>query len=97
MLEEAKSDVEQEPILSIYYHASITSHRSLDSDLANILSEKLYETMDKQLAETYWSETPGAGTATTATRLVFRSRISKLTQLRAQSATSRRPKARFRW
>ncbi|KAF3583360.1 hypothetical protein F2Q69_00030971 [Brassica cretica] len=41
MLEEANSDVEQEPILSIYYHASITSHRSLDSDLANILSVKL--------------------------------------------------------
>ncbi|KAH0880188.1 hypothetical protein HID58_067586, partial [Brassica napus] len=40
MLEEAKSDVEQEPILSIYYHASITSHRSLDSDLANILSPR---------------------------------------------------------
>ncbi|KAF2547057.1 hypothetical protein F2Q70_00022864 [Brassica cretica] len=59
--------------------------------------EKLYETLDKQLAETYWSETTGAGTATTATRLVFRSRISKLTQLRAQSATNRRPKARFRW
>ncbi|CAN7000484.1 unnamed protein product [Brassica rapa subsp. trilocularis] len=34
-----------------------------------------------------------AGTATVATRLVFwLSRISKLTQLRAQSATSRRPK-----
>lgn len=41
MLEEAKSDVEQEPILSSYYHASITSHRSLDTALANILSVKL--------------------------------------------------------
>ncbi|KAJ4889770.1 hypothetical protein Rs2_29518 [Raphanus sativus] len=41
MLEEAKSDTEQEPILSSYYHASITSHRSLDSALANILSVKL--------------------------------------------------------
>ncbi|KAL1221468.1 Serine acetyltransferase 1 [Cardamine amara subsp. amara] len=41
MLEEAKSDVEQEPILSNYYYASITSHRSLDSALAHILSVKL--------------------------------------------------------
>ncbi|KAJ0253283.1 Serine acetyltransferase 3 [Hirschfeldia incana] len=41
MLEEAKSDIAQEPILSSYYHASITSHRSLDSALANILSVKL--------------------------------------------------------
>ncbi|KAG2328061.1 hypothetical protein Bca4012_037099 [Brassica carinata] len=41
MLEEAKSDVEQEPILSSYYHASITSHPSLSSALANILSVKL--------------------------------------------------------
>ncbi|CAF2097117.1 hypothetical protein BRARA_E01443 [Brassica rapa] len=41
MLEEAKSDVEQEPILSSYYHASITSHPSLGSALANILSVKL--------------------------------------------------------
>ncbi|CAH8342309.1 unnamed protein product [Eruca vesicaria subsp. sativa] len=41
MLEEAKSHVEQEPILSSYYYSSITSHRSLDSALANILSVKL--------------------------------------------------------
>ncbi|CAH8255726.1 unnamed protein product [Arabidopsis lyrata] len=41
ILEEAKSDVEQEPILSNYYYASITSHRSLDSALAHILSVKL--------------------------------------------------------
>ncbi|CAG7878535.1 serine acetyltransferase 1, chloroplastic [Brassica rapa] len=41
MLEEAQSDVEQEPILSSYYYSSITSHRSLDSALANILSVKL--------------------------------------------------------
>ena len=41
MLEEAKSDVEQEPVLSSYYHASITSHPSLGSALANILSVKL--------------------------------------------------------
>ncbi|KAG2250995.1 hypothetical protein Bca52824_081131 [Brassica carinata] len=41
MLEEAKSDVEQEPILSNYYYSSITSHRSLDTALANILSVKL--------------------------------------------------------
>ncbi|XP_010462460.1 PREDICTED: serine acetyltransferase 1, chloroplastic-like [Camelina sativa] len=41
MLEEAKSDVEQEPILSDYYYASITSHRSLASALAHILSVKL--------------------------------------------------------
>ncbi|KAF8060409.1 hypothetical protein N665_1217s0012 [Sinapis alba] len=41
MREEAKSDVEQEPILSSYYYSSITSHRSLASALANILSVKL--------------------------------------------------------
>ncbi|KAF8049058.1 hypothetical protein N665_2307s0001 [Sinapis alba] len=41
MLEEAKSDVEKEPILSSYYHSSITSHPSLASALANILSVKL--------------------------------------------------------
>ncbi|AAF79319.1 F14J16.18 [Arabidopsis thaliana] len=41
MLEEAKSDVKQEPILSNYYYASITSHRSLESALAHILSVKL--------------------------------------------------------
>ncbi|KAJ4918018.1 hypothetical protein Rs2_03568 [Raphanus sativus] len=41
MMEEAKSNVEQEPILSSYYYSSITSHRSLDSALANILSVKL--------------------------------------------------------
>ncbi|XP_048594454.1 serine acetyltransferase 1, chloroplastic [Brassica napus] len=41
MLDEAKSDVEQEPVLSSYYHSSITSHRSLSSALANILSVKL--------------------------------------------------------
>ncbi|KAG5398197.1 hypothetical protein IGI04_020011, partial [Brassica rapa subsp. trilocularis] len=56
------------------------------------------KTLDKQLAETYWSETTGAGTATTAMRLMFRrSRILKLTQLRVQSATNKRPKARVRW
>ncbi|KAL0715104.1 hypothetical protein Bca4012_064426 [Brassica carinata] len=41
MLEEAKSDVEKEPILSTYYYSSITSHPSLESALANILSVKL--------------------------------------------------------
>lgn len=41
MREEAKSDVEQEPILSSYYDASITSHPSLDHALASILSVKL--------------------------------------------------------
>ncbi|KAF3575438.1 hypothetical protein DY000_02029578 [Brassica cretica] len=41
MLEEAQSDVEQEPILSSYYYSSVTSHRSLDTALANILSVKL--------------------------------------------------------
>ncbi|XP_010552376.1 PREDICTED: serine acetyltransferase 1, chloroplastic-like [Tarenaya hassleriana] len=41
MQEEAKSDVEREPILSSYYYASILSHRSLETALANILSIKL--------------------------------------------------------
>ncbi|CAA7027418.1 unnamed protein product [Microthlaspi erraticum] len=41
MREEARSDVEQEPILSSYYYATITSHRSLGSALASILSVKL--------------------------------------------------------
>ncbi|ESQ29870.1 hypothetical protein EUTSA_v10012384mg [Eutrema salsugineum] len=41
MQEEAKSDVEREPILSSYYYSSITSHPSLDSALAHILSVKL--------------------------------------------------------
>ncbi|CAN6989676.1 unnamed protein product [Brassica oleracea var. botrytis] len=41
MLDEAKSDVEQEPVLSSYYHSSIASHGSLESALANILSVKL--------------------------------------------------------
>ncbi|KAL9309845.1 Serine acetyltransferase 1 [Arabidopsis thaliana] len=41
MLKEAESDVKQEPILSNYYYASITSHRSLESALAHILSVKL--------------------------------------------------------
>ncbi|CAH8306250.1 unnamed protein product [Eruca vesicaria subsp. sativa] len=41
MLKEAKSNIEQEPILSTYYHSSITSHQSLASALANILSLKL--------------------------------------------------------
>lgn len=53
------------------------------------------KTLDKTLEEANWSETACAGTATVATRLMFRrSRISKLTQLRAQSATNKRPKAR---
>ncbi|CAN6828566.1 hypothetical protein Bca4012_008300 [Brassica carinata] len=41
MLDEAKSDVEQEPVLSSFYHSSIASHRSIESALANILSVKL--------------------------------------------------------
>ncbi|KAJ0044562.1 hypothetical protein Pint_03887 [Pistacia integerrima] len=38
MLDEARSDVEQEPILSNYYFTSILSHKSLESALANLLS-----------------------------------------------------------
>ncbi|KAL4343212.1 hypothetical protein S245_036172 [Arachis hypogaea] len=41
MKEEAKSDVEQEPILSNYYFSSILCHKSLESALSNHLSNKL--------------------------------------------------------
>ncbi|KAI3975366.1 hypothetical protein MKX01_004453 [Papaver californicum] len=41
ILEEARSDVEKEPILSEYYFRSILSHGSLESSLANQLSVKL--------------------------------------------------------
>ncbi|XP_051136096.1 serine acetyltransferase 1, chloroplastic-like [Andrographis paniculata] len=41
MKEEARADVEQEPILSNYYFSSILSHNSLQSALANYLSVKL--------------------------------------------------------
>ncbi|KAK3199962.1 hypothetical protein Dsin_023377 [Dipteronia sinensis] len=41
MKEEAKSDVEHEPVLSTYYFTSILSHNSLESALANHLSIKL--------------------------------------------------------
>ncbi|XP_054798898.1 serine acetyltransferase 1, chloroplastic-like [Prosopis cineraria] len=41
MQEEARSDVEREPILSSYYHASILSHQSLGNALAYHLSLKL--------------------------------------------------------
>ncbi|CAF2101812.1 unnamed protein product [Brassica napus] len=39
--QEAKSDIEREPIVSGYYHASIVSQRSLEAALANTLSVKL--------------------------------------------------------
>ncbi|MED6211849.1 Diamine acetyltransferase 1 [Stylosanthes scabra] len=41
MKEEAKSDVEQEPILSNYYFSSILCHKSLESAISNHLSHKL--------------------------------------------------------
>ncbi|KAL7103371.1 hypothetical protein ACP275_08G175200 [Erythranthe tilingii] len=41
MRDEATSDVDQEPILSSYYHTSILSHDSLECALANHLSLKL--------------------------------------------------------
>ncbi|KAI3991589.1 hypothetical protein MKX01_001056 [Papaver californicum] len=41
ILEEARSDVEKEPILSEYYMRSILSHGSLESSLANQLAMKL--------------------------------------------------------
>ena len=41
IVEEAKSDVEQEPILSNYYYNSILSHKCLETALANHLSAKL--------------------------------------------------------
>ncbi|XP_044474395.1 serine acetyltransferase 1, chloroplastic-like [Mangifera indica] len=41
MQDEARSKVEQEPILSNYYFTSILSHKSLESALANLLSVKL--------------------------------------------------------
>ncbi|KAE8723620.1 Serine acetyltransferase 3 [Hibiscus syriacus] len=41
MKEEARLDVEQEPVLSNYYYTSILSHNSLESALANHLSIKL--------------------------------------------------------
>ncbi|GMH14447.1 hypothetical protein Nepgr_016288 [Nepenthes gracilis] len=41
MVEEAKIDVKQEPILSNYYYNSILSHKSLESALASHLSSKL--------------------------------------------------------
>lgn len=39
--QEAKSDIEREPIVSGYYQASIVSQRSLEAALANTLSVKL--------------------------------------------------------
>ncbi|GAY47679.1 hypothetical protein CUMW_106150 [Citrus unshiu] len=41
MQDEARSDVEEEPVLSSYYFASILSHKSLESALAKHLSIKL--------------------------------------------------------
>ncbi|XP_061364144.1 serine acetyltransferase 1, chloroplastic-like [Gastrolobium bilobum] len=41
MQEEARLDVDQEPILSSYYFSSICSHKSLESALANQLSVNL--------------------------------------------------------
>ncbi|KAI9071929.1 hypothetical protein K1719_046115 [Acacia pycnantha] len=41
MQEEARFDIEQEPILSSYYHASILCYQSLEIALANHLSLKL--------------------------------------------------------
>ncbi|KAJ8430514.1 hypothetical protein Cgig2_012913 [Carnegiea gigantea] len=41
MVEEAKSDVEREPILSNYYYTSILSHNSLESALSSNLASKL--------------------------------------------------------
>ncbi|KAK4283327.1 hypothetical protein QN277_000288 [Acacia crassicarpa] len=41
MQEEARFDIEQEPILSSYYHASILCHQSLEIALANHLSFKM--------------------------------------------------------
>lgn len=41
MRDEARSDIEQEPILSNYYYTSILAHDSLESALANHLSMKL--------------------------------------------------------
>ncbi|KAF9588489.1 hypothetical protein IFM89_011689 [Coptis chinensis] len=41
MREEAQSDMEEEPILFNYYYASILSHKSLESALANHLAMKL--------------------------------------------------------
>ncbi|XP_065862570.1 serine acetyltransferase 1, chloroplastic [Euphorbia lathyris] len=41
MLEEAKFDIQQEPILSSYYYTSILSQRSLQTALANHLAIKL--------------------------------------------------------
>lgn len=39
--DEARSDIEQEPILSSYYFGSVLSHKSLESALASHLSMKL--------------------------------------------------------
>ncbi|KAL6195868.1 hypothetical protein ACLB2K_031485 [Fragaria x ananassa] len=41
MLEEARSDIDEEPILSGYYYASILCHSSIESALANHLAVKL--------------------------------------------------------
>ncbi|KAL5548607.1 hypothetical protein UlMin_003838 [Ulmus minor] len=41
MMEEARSDIEEEPILSNYYFSSILAHNSIESALANHLSVKL--------------------------------------------------------
>ncbi|GAV59868.1 Hexapep domain-containing protein/SATase_N domain-containing protein [Cephalotus follicularis] len=41
MKEEARLDVEQEPVLFKYYHSVILSHASLESALANLLAMKL--------------------------------------------------------
>ncbi|KAK8705932.1 hypothetical protein V6N13_049516 [Hibiscus sabdariffa] len=41
MKDEARLDVQQEPILSSYYYSSILSHNSLESAVANHLSTKL--------------------------------------------------------
>ncbi|TQD94344.1 hypothetical protein C1H46_020030 [Malus baccata] len=40
MQDEARSDIDDEPILSNYYHTSILSHASLESALAHHLSER---------------------------------------------------------
>ncbi|KAL2476012.1 Serine acetyltransferase 1 [Abeliophyllum distichum] len=41
MMDEARSDIDQEPILSNYYFSSILLHNSMESALANHLSMKL--------------------------------------------------------
>ncbi|KAL5577761.1 hypothetical protein UlMin_019460 [Ulmus minor] len=50
MMEEARSDIEEEPILSKYYFNSILAHNLIESALANHLSDDLRATKERNPA-----------------------------------------------